>query len=130
MACRPLIAHPWFRRWCRLQAKSYIRGGQLIWLGGHFKKAMFSGLSYLEPSRRNRSKSRFKLASALTVTMVSWRIGYFKFEDFAECFRGPLKILWRPHVARDCYLPNPVIGYDRLLSVIQQFKKFADTCKS
>ena len=43
------------------------------------------------PSNANWSKSRLKLARHLRLPW--WVGGYFRFEDFPECFRGPPKTL-------------------------------------
>ena len=55
-------------------------------------------------SNGNLGKFRFKLASALTLTMISRRV--IRFEDFPECFRRLLKTLACDMWPAGHYLPT------------------------
>jgi len=59
-------------RWALFFLMFYARGGQLILPGGHFQKAAFSGedTTFLWKQKQ----VSVKLGSALTFTMVRWRI--------------------------------------------------------
>jgi len=82
----------------RQEARSTLRivlvsGGQLIWLGSHLEKAAFSGGPYL---LTEIEASLGPFSHNTNIYCDNWR----KYQKkFRECFRGPLKTLWRPIIA-------------------------------